>query len=98
MSTPRPLSFAVGTSLLTASLSLGVGCADKPKVEKKSDEKHVNEGPKTIHETVNEGPEPEPPPEKNVNPGPEVAPEPPKKVNPGPIRPPSELNLGPETK
>jgi hypothetical protein len=42
---PRRLSFAVGTSLLTLSASLAIGC--KPKI--------VNEGPQEpVH--VNEGP------------------------------------------
>jgi hypothetical protein len=45
MTHPRRLSFAVGTSLLTLSASLAIGC--KPKI--------VNEGPhQPVH--VNEGP------------------------------------------
>ncbi|MFO7564610.1 MAG: hypothetical protein R6X02_18340 [Enhygromyxa sp.] len=103
MSTPRRLSFAVGTSLLTASLSLGVaGCTDKPKVnegpEKKPEEfKTVNEGPESEPpEKVNpgpeegeEGPKPEEEPLPSINPGPapEPPPEPPKRVNPGPTEP-----------
>jgi hypothetical protein len=92
MSTPRRLSFAVGTSLLTASLSLGA-CTDKPKADgpEKKPEKHVNEGPQPEFEPVhvNEGPQPQPEPEPvlAVNEGPEPEPEPPKpgtKVNPGP--------------
>lgn len=50
MTHPRRLSFAVGTSLLTLSASLAIGC--KPKI--------VNEGPQEpVH--VNEGPQSEPP-------------------------------------
>lgn len=58
MTHPRRLSFAVGTSLLTLTASLAIGC--KPKI--------VNEGP---HEPVhtNEGPVDEPE-EPQVNEGP----------------------------
>jgi hypothetical protein len=52
MSSPRRLTFAVGTSLLTASLTLA--CEPKPTVE--PGPTHVNEGPM---------PEPEPEPEES---------------------------------
>jgi hypothetical protein len=48
---PRRLTFAVGTSLLTASLAT-IACADK---------NHVNVRAPEIEEHVNEGPEPEQP-------------------------------------
>jgi hypothetical protein len=95
---PRSLTFAVSTSLLTASLSLA-GCddreanpgPDKGAADKKADEgieeDHVNVGPETP-------PKPEPQPELeeapqpvHVNEGPvrtPDAPEPETKVNPGP--------------
>jgi len=64
----RRLTFAVGTSLLTASLSVGaVGC-------KKAT---VNEGPEPPH--VNEGPAPDP--EPTVNPVEEGEPDAPEMVN-----------------
>lgn len=82
--TPRRLSFVVGTSLL--ALSMSVGCTEKPKDSPGSDKKPegvktVNEGPQP--DIVNEGPEPEPP-VKMVNPGPEedVAPPPEPKTEP----------------
>jgi hypothetical protein len=76
MSTPpRSLSFAVGTSLLSASLSLGVAaCTDaKPKDDPKSNKSEK----KTVEvKTVNEGPQPEQPETiKSVNPGPEQPPD-----------------------
>jgi hypothetical protein len=53
---PRRLTFAVGTSLLTASLAT-VACADKT---------HVNVRPPQPEEHVNEGPEPEQAPEQTA--------------------------------
>lgn len=89
---PRRLSFAVSTSLLSASLSLGAaGCDDKqptvnPAPEKDSDV-HVNvdpvtpegeQNPEPTPETVHTvNPVPEPAPEElHVNEGPEPAPQP----------------------
>jgi hypothetical protein len=40
------LTFAVGTSLLTASLAT-VACADKTRVNVRPPEEHVNEGPES---------------------------------------------------
>jgi hypothetical protein len=51
------LTFAVGTSLLTASLAT-VGCADKTRVNVRPPEEHVNEGPE---------PEPEQTPEETLD-------------------------------
>ncbi|MCA9687303.1 MAG: hypothetical protein KC457_34400, partial [Myxococcales bacterium] len=52
---PRRLTFAVGTSLLTTTLSLGAGgCTDKTT---------SNPGPEPEPLNVNEGPEPQPQPE-----------------------------------
>ncbi len=56
MSGPRRLHFAVGTSLLTASLSLSTGCAKPGPTQ----EPHVNEGPTEEPAHVNEGPVVEP--------------------------------------
>jgi hypothetical protein len=89
---PRSLTFAVSTSLLTASLSLA-GC-DEPK-------KQVNPGP------VNEAPKdsgeaPKPEPEDHVNVGPEPTPEPPPPepihVNEGPEPPPQPEVAPPDIK
>jgi hypothetical protein len=60
---PRRLTFAVGTSLLTASLA--TACADKP---------HVNVRSPQPEEHVNEGPEQAPAPEET--PDPQDSPEP----------------------
>jgi hypothetical protein len=106
MSTPpRSLSFAVGTSLLTASLSLGAAaCTDaKPKDDAKTDKSE----PKTVEvKNVNtRAPDPEPPPQDTkVNPGPEPEQPPVVMVNPGPEpeqppKPPEGaggINVGPE--
>jgi hypothetical protein len=96
---PRRLSFAVGTSLLTASLSLGAAaCTDAKPPEKPKNDK--TEKRRIEIETVNEGPTKEPP-VPNVNPG--IEPEPDtREVNPGPeveVPPDPEgtkVNPGPE--
>jgi hypothetical protein len=82
MSTPpRRLSFAVGTSLLTASLSLGAAGCNKKQT--------VNVHPDEPEETVNEGPVTEPEePEETVNEGPVAEPEEPH-VNEGPAEDPA---------
>jgi outer membrane biosynthesis protein TonB len=70
---PRRLSFAVGTSLLTASLSLGAaGCDGRTvnPVPEKSNEKQAK---------------PEPDPELAINPGPEPEPEPTAEPTPDPV-------------
>jgi hypothetical protein len=55
----RRLTFAVGTTLLTASLA-AIGCKPQHTVNvKPPEEPHVNEGPET-EEHVNEGPEADP--------------------------------------
>lgn len=83
---PRSLSFAVSTSLLTASLALAGGCDDKQPT--------VNPAPeKTPEHTVNEGPQPEPQP--TANPGPEAPPEPPPTAD-APPEPLPTANPGPE--
>lgn len=75
---PRRLSFAVGTSLLTASLAAGTAGCNKPTANPGPEPPHVNEGPAPQPEDephVNEGPEgdeaapedAEPPDEPNVN-------------------------------
>lgn len=109
MSTPpRRLSFAVGSSLLTASLSLGVaactGTQSKTDSEKKPDPRVTNPAPiDEPEDIVNEGPQNDPvlekaPPVTKVNPGPEpIKPVP----NPGPepVEPPpgaSGVNPGPQ--
>jgi protein TonB len=96
---PRSLTFAVSTSLLTASLALA-GC-DEPK--KQINPGPVNEAPKPEPDHVNVGPEPQPPepppPEPiHVNEGPEPQPEPVvKSVNPGPEpEEPKRVNTQPE--
>ena len=72
MHSPRRLTFAVGTSLLTASL-VTVGCAKNATVNVKPEEPpHVNEGPATDEPTTDEPAtdEPatdEPPPEDGPN-------------------------------
>lgn len=100
---PRRLSFAVGTSLLGASLSLG--CTAKPAADEKKDTTE-KKAPEPEVETVNTGPlEPPPPPEPpppqpihvnegpiepvHVNEGPQPEPEPPEQ--------PLKVNPGPET-
>jgi hypothetical protein len=93
---PRSLTFAVSTSLLTASLSLA-GCDDPKKavnpgpVEQAPENKASGDEPEPDHVNVGpEDPEPEPKPPVepiHVNEGPEPTeppPEPPLKVNPGP--------------
>jgi hypothetical protein len=77
---PRPLTFTVSTTLLSASLALGAaGCDDGKTVNVKEPAKDPSKDP-GVHQTVNEGPEPEP---KRVNEGPEPEPEP-VHVNEGP--------------
>jgi hypothetical protein len=94
---PRSLTFAVSTSLLTASLSLA-GC-DEPK--KHINPGPVNEAPKPEPDTrdVNPGPDVETPPEPDhVNVGPEPTPEPPPEpihVNEGPEPPPPDTKVNP---
>jgi hypothetical protein len=64
---PRRLTFAVGTTLLTASLSTTVvGCQKKIVNEGPEHPPHVNEGPTPEQEdpSVNEGPEEEAPAEE----------------------------------
>jgi hypothetical protein len=90
---PRSLTFAVSTSLLTASLSL-VGC-DEPKKNinpgpvNEAPEKDSDKAPEPEEDHVNVGPEPTtanpPEPEPiHVNEGPQPQPDPQIKVNPGP--------------
>ena len=82
---PRRLTFAVSTTLLSASLSLGVAGCDEGTVNpgpEKVDDKTKAEGPE---ETVNVGPEEGGDKEPvHVNEGPEPTPELEEKVNPGP--------------
>ncbi|HVH97744.1 MAG TPA: hypothetical protein VM869_03500 [Enhygromyxa sp.] len=99
---PRSLRFAVGTSLLSASLSLALaGCTEKSRKESSDapdkkppveEEDHINVGPEEppvepVH--VNEGPEPQPKPE--------AAPQP-IHVNEGPQEPPEPEPGPPEPK
>lgn len=79
---PRRLTFAVGSSLLTAALSLGpAGCDDDAKSNPKAPDQDSDGEPE---HTINEAPEPEPEPDR-VNEGPEPDPEPePVRVNEGP--------------
>jgi hypothetical protein len=56
---PRRLTFAVGTTLLTASLSTTVVGCKKNTVNEQPEPPHVNEGP-APEEHVNEGPEEDP--------------------------------------
>ena len=69
----RRLTFAVGTSLLTASLAAGtVGCK-KPTANPGPEPPHVNEGPAPEPEPhVNEGPEADEPAPEEGEPGDEI--------------------------
>jgi hypothetical protein len=55
---PRRLTFAVGTSLLTASLAT-IACADKTRVNVRPPEDIVNEGPEPEEPPPEETPAPE---------------------------------------
>jgi hypothetical protein len=65
----RRLTFAVGTSLLTASLAAGtVGCKSQPTANPGPEPPHVNEGPAPDEPTAEEpAPEEEPAPDEIVN-------------------------------
>jgi hypothetical protein len=88
---PPRVTFVVGTSLLSASLSLG--CTPKKAPEQEDKNKKVQQpAPEHPPDNVNTGPQEEPKPEPepihvNEGPQPEPPPEPPPpdvKVNPGP--------------
>ena len=91
---PRRLTFAVSTSLLTASLSLGVAGCDEQTVNPKPTPDQVE--PDHTVNVAQELPEPkesganEPEPEISANPGPE--PEPKLEAAPEPVH----VNEGPE--
>lgn len=58
---PRRLSFAVGTTLLSASLATGVAGCDKKTSNPGPEPPHVNEGPEEAPPDVNVAPEPDEP-------------------------------------
>lgn len=101
---PRSLTFAVSTSLLTASLSLA-GCDESKKavnpgpINEAPENKGSGDAPKPETPPPTPEPTPEPPPEQiHVNEGPQLEPtaaDPQLKVNPGPDGEPTPV-LAPE--